>query len=241
MKNILILTFVFFSISSYAQGVQIIENISFRNEKVEKFEYIDKNLDLNNLEKVIVLRGFSVNSRDNTLADLFNVFWKMSNAVGANSYFIDEVEQISDTIYVQITAYYLDDKTLENNFNLYPQNMVYVFGDLNLKKGKVRRIKINGQRIELPPLKHIEIQNEIGLRTTVSIGGFAGTRVDITGREGRLPAYFSFSGFSVGPALNMMGPMMQPGQVGISFNTGKIHPVRMNFGQFLINILTKKE
>jgi len=235
MRNILILTSIFFCIYGYAQEVQIVEkNDNFiQKEKVEKFEFIDKDLDLINHEKIVVLKGYSVNSGKSTLIGLFNKFWEMSNKFGANSYLIDKVESDTNTIFVQISAYYLDRMTIEDNFQLYPKNMVYVFGDLDIKKGNTKRIKLNGQRVELAPLEYIASQNSVGKYVTVSIGGFLGAKVDIYGREGRLPMYLSLNGFGIGPG--------NYNQISVSFNTGRIYPVEMNFGQFLINTLTKKE
>jgi hypothetical protein len=235
MKNILILTSIFFCASAYTQEVQIIEkNDNYTpKEKVEKFEFIDKNLNLTNQEKIAVLKGYSVNTGKNTLMSLFNTFWEMSNKLGANSYIVDKMEKISDTVYVQISTYYLDNTAFEDNFNLYPKNMVYIFGDIDVKKGKTKKIKLNGQKVELTPLEYAESQNEIGKYLTVGIGGFLGAKVDIYGTEERLPAYLSFSGFGIGPG--------NFNQISISFNTGRIYPVEMNFGQFLISILTKKE
>jgi hypothetical protein len=208
-------------------------------EKVERFEFIDNNLNLTNHEKVAVFSGFSVNSGKNTLRELFNTFWEMSNNLGANSFTVDTVERVADIISVQISVYYLDSTTLEDNFSLYPKNMIYVFGNLDAKNGSTRRIRLDRQRVELAPLEYVEFQNEIGKYTRVSIGGFAGTRVDIFGREGRLPMYLSFGGLKVGPSL---GPTFNPNpSVGISISTGNIHPIQMNIGQFLISILTKKE
>jgi len=221
--------------SAYAQEVQIIEKNDnyIQKEKVEKFEFIDKNWDLTKYEKIAVLKGYSVNSGKNTLIGLFNTFWNMSNKCGANSYIIDTVESVSDTIYVQISAYYLDNAAFEDNYTLYPKNMVYVFGDLDVKNGNTKKIKLNRQKVELAPLEYIESQNKVGEYVTVSIGGFLGAKVDIYGREERLPVYLSLNGFGIGPGgFN---------QISISFNTGRIYPVEMNFGQFLISVLTKKE
>ena len=223
------------SVSSFAQEVQIIEkNENYvQKEKVEKFEFIDKNLNLTNREKIAVLKGYSTNYGKNTLISLFNKLWEMSNKFGANSYFIDKVERVADTIYVQISTYYLDNMTFEDNFKLYPQNMVYVFGDLDIKKGTTKKIKLNENKVELAPFEYIGAQNEVGKYLTVSIGGFLGAKVDIKGREERLPMYLSLTGFGIGPgSFN---------QVSVSFNTGRIYPVDMNFGQFLIYIMTKKE
>jgi len=231
MKNILFLTSIFFYISAYAQEVRVIEKNEnyIRKEKVEEFEFIDKNLNLTNHAKIAVLKGYSVNSGRNTLIGLFNVFWKESNKLGANSYFIDKVESISDTTYVQISVYYLDNKILNDNFKLYPKNMVYVFGDLDIREGSTKKIKLNGKKVELSPLEYIESQNEVGKYVTVSIGGFLGAKVDIYGREERLSVYLSLNGFEIGPgSFN---------QISIRFNTGRIYPIKMNFGQFLVSIL----
>ena len=156
----------------------------------------------------------------------------MSNTFGANSYFIDKVERTSDTIYVQISAYYLDNTTFANNLKMYPQNIVYVFGDFDVKKGKTMKLKLNGENVELAPFEYIESQNEVGKYVTVSIGGFLGAKVDIKGREERLPEYLLLGGAGVGP-----GNSSQSG----SSHTGRIYPLEMNFGQFLIYSLTKKE
>ncbi|MDR1552658.1 MAG: hypothetical protein LBS69_04245 [Prevotellaceae bacterium] len=234
MKNILILISIFFCVSAYAQEVQIIErNDNYTpKEKVEKFEFIDKNLNLTNQEKLVVLKGYCVNAGKNTLISLFNTFWEMSNKQGANSYFIDNVDRVSDTIYVQISAYCLDDSVLNDNFKLYSKNMVYVFGDMDVKKGNTKKIKLNGQKVELAALEYVESQNEVGKYVTVSIGGFLGAKVSIYGKEDRLPEYLSLNGFGIGPG--------NFNQISIRFNTGRIYPVKMNLGQFLISILTKK-
>jgi hypothetical protein len=200
---------------------------------VENFEPINNNLNLTNHEKIAVLRGYSVNSGRNTLGSLFDSFWEKSNSLGANSFIVDRAERDGDVISVQISVYYLDDATLESNLSLYPTNMVYVFGDLDIRSGSSRRIRLNSERVELAPLEFIAHQNYIGERTRVSIGGFTGARVDIQGREARLPVYLSFGGFGVGVGGNVHQP-------GIQLSTGRIYPVEMNFGEFLLSVLTEK-
>ena len=235
MKNILILTLVSFCISSYAQEVQIVaKNDNYiQKEIVVGFEFINSKMNLINQEKVVVLKGFSINSGKNTLIRLFNTFGIMSNNFGANSYIIDEVERVFDTVYVQISAYYLDSTALEDNAKLYPQNMVYVLGDIDIKNGKEKKIKLNGTNIKLAPLEYAAFQNEVGKHVTVSVGGSFGAKVDIKGIEEKLPVYLAFSGFAMGPGY------FNP--ISVRVSTGKIHPVEMNFGQFLTAVLTKKE
>ena len=123
-------------ISSYAQDVQIIEkNDNFtQKEKVVKFEFINENFDLIKHEKVAVLKGYSTcsGSGKNSLRRLFDKFKKMSNKLGANSYFIDIVERTSDTIFIQISVYYFDNTAFEKNLKMFPKNIVYVFGDFDI-------------------------------------------------------------------------------------------------------------
>ena len=222
-------------ISSYAQDVQIIEkNDNFtQKEKVVKFEFINENFDLIKHEKVAVLKGYSKCSGagKNSLRRLFDKFKKMSNKLGANSYVIDTVERTSDAIFMQISVYYFDNATFEDNLKMFPKNIVYVFGDFDIKRGKTLKFNLNGESIELANFQYIEAQNEVGKYVTVSIGGFLGAKVEIYGKEERLPEYLLLGGAGVGPGNSSQS---------ISVSTGQIYPLQMNWGQFLINVLTKK-
>ena len=235
MKRILTLVSLSFCVFSYAQEVQVIEcNEDYmKKETAEDFEFIDDGFDLTNYEKLVVLKGYTSNSGKNTMVSLFNHFWKTANDYGANAYKIDRIETILGNIHVQISSYHFNDKSLEDNFSLYPKNKVYIFGDLDVKKGKQKKISLNKQKVELSPFEYISYQNEVGKYTTVGIGGLLGAKVDIYGKEERLPVYLSLNGFSVGPG--------NYNEISLSFNTGRIYPVDMNFGQFLINILTEKQ
>jgi len=235
MKKVLILVLTFFCAFSYAQEVQVVEQNEnyIKKETSGKFEFIDDDFDLTNYEKIVVLKGYTINSGKNTLVSLFNYFWKTSNDYGANAYKIDRIETISDTTHVQVSSYHFDEIVFENNFRLYPKNKVYVFGDLDVRKGNVKRIRLNKQKVELLPFEYISYQNEVGQYATVGIGGFLGAKVDLYGKEERLPVYLSLNGFGIGPG--------NYNEVSLSFNTGRIYPVEINFGQFLINILTEKQ
>ena len=234
MKRILTFVLFFFCIFSFAQEVKVIEQNEdyIKKETSDKFEFINEGFDLTNCEKIVVLEGFTINSGKNTLVSLFNYFWKIANDYGANAYKIDKIETISGTTHIQISAYHFDEKAFEKNFSQYLKNKVYVFGDLDVKKGKTKKINLNKQKVELSPLEYISYQNEVGKYATVSIGGLLGAKVDIFGKEERLPVYLSLNGFRIGPGNNY--------EIGLSFNTGRIYPIDMNFGQFLINILAEK-
>ena len=203
MKRILIFVSFFFCTFSYAQEVQVIEQNEnyIKKETVEIFEFIADGFDLTNYEKIVVLEGYTINSGKNTLVSLFNSFWETSNDYGANAYKIDRIEKKSDTTHVQISTYHFNEKVFEDNFRLYQKNMVYVFGDLDVKKGKPKKIRLNKQRVELSPFEYISYQNEVGEYATVSIGGFLGAKVDFFEKEERLPVYLSLNGFGIGPGI----------------------------------------
>ena len=235
MKRTLTFVSFLFCTFSYAQEVYVIEQNEnyIKKENTENFEFIDDGFDLTDYERIAVLEGNTTNSGKNTLVSLFNYFWETANDYGANAYIIDRIETISNATQVQISVYFFDEKDFEDNFNLYPQNKVYIFGDLDAKKGNVKNIRLNKQKEELSPFEYISYQSEVGEYTTVSIGGFLGAKVDIYGKEERLPVYLSLNGFRIGPGNYY--------EIGLSFNTGRIYPVEMNFGQFLINVLTEKQ
>ena len=235
MKKVLILVSFFICGFSYAQEVQVVEhNESYKKETTEDFEFIDDDFDLTDYEKIVVLEGYTTNSGKNTLVSLFNYFWKTANDYGANAYIIDRVETKSNATHVQISTYYFDEEDFEANINLYPPNMVYIFGDLDVKKGSVKNIRLDKEKVALYPFEYISYKNKVGQYTTVSIGGLLGAKVELYGKKGMLPVYLSLNGFSIGSGYGI-------GEVGLSFNTGSIYPVDMNFGQFLITILTEQQ
>jgi hypothetical protein len=63
----------------------------------------------------------------------------------------------------------MDEQAMKANFDLYPRNMVYVFGDHNKRKGSGRIIKLNKQKIELLPMEYVACQNEVGEYISVGI------------------------------------------------------------------------
>ena len=194
------------------------------------FDLIDPKFDLSSLEKVARLKGFCTHKGQTNLAGLFNDFWKMANGLGANSFIIDSTEQKLDSLFVHISIYHLTLHQVDTNFNLYPKNMIYVFGDLDSSREKGRKIQFNSQEKVLMPLKYISYQNKVKEKTIISNGGFTGTKVKIKGKEGRLPTFLSLQGFRIGPSASI-------NQVGLSFSTGRINPVEQSFGQFLIRVL----
>jgi hypothetical protein len=80
-------------------------------------------------------------------------------------------------------------------------------------------------------MEYVSYQNKVGEEVNVSIGGVAGTKVWLVGKESRLPKHLSVSGFNVRPVS------ISPNQLGIGFSTGSIYSVDFDFGQFLVSVL----
>ncbi|MDR2980608.1 MAG: hypothetical protein LBV02_09270 [Bacteroidales bacterium] len=232
MKKLLMISLLFFSLSSYAQRFDIVErNPNYVKQKdLVDFEFIDEHFDLSGYEKIVAFQGCTTNSGNHTLANLFNSYWKTANSLGANAFTVDEVKNSSDTIYVRISAYYLNEEALEKNFKLYPRNMVYVLGDLLLLRGKSRKLTFNGLDRVLAPHEYIAYQNKVGEYVKVENNGFLGGKVDVFGQPGRLPTFLSLTGVEVNATTTAK----------LSFKAGGIYPVDLNFGQFLIRIFNRQ-
>jgi hypothetical protein len=217
----------------YGQDVQVVKKYTeIQNHTVKTFDIIDNAFNLDGKQKVATLKGFSLNTGKQTIATLFNSFWDNANKLGGNSFTLDSVSTSGDTTSIILTAYYLTEEDIKNNLELYPKNMVYVIGDID-KKQKSKTIKFNNRKLSLNPMQYLSYQNSVGEEAIVSIGGILGAKVWIVGKEGRLPKHLSVNGFGIGPgSFNT---------VSVSFNTGRIYPVDLNFGQFLVKVLKEQK
>jgi len=239
MKRLMILLIITLITSFlFGQKIQVTEQADIKiTEKCQDFSYISKYMDLSSNSKIASINGFCINSEKQTLDRLYNMFWTKSNQLGANSFKIDTLIKITnDTILLNISIYYLSKNELDKNFALYPQNMIYVFGDLDFDKPEGRKIRLNGNKVTILPLEYVSYQNKVGEEATVSNGGFMGVKVWIKGKEGRLPKHLSLSGVDFGGI-----GLGSSRQVIISFTTGRIYPVDLNLGQFLVDVINAKK
>ena len=228
----------FFTIHAYGQSVQVVEvNPNYEKQNgLNEFHFIDKKFDCSGSLEVAKLTGTTENKGQNNLVQLFYSFKKYANELGANAFLINEftIGSNESSSIVTVTAYYLTHREIVLNTDLFARNMVYVIGDVNANKENGKKIKFNSQKIQLMPLEYISYQNEIGKDAILSIGGFLGAKIWIHGKEDRLPEFRSLKGFGVGAGSNVN---LQP---SVSINTGRIYPVNLNLGLFLINIFNKK-
>lgn len=232
MKKLLYLVLTFLVASSVSGQNKPAQTASGKKDIARSFEMIDPAYDLSQKERVATLREYSINSGKNTLAHVFRTFWASANEKGANSFTVDSVWISHDTTHLILGIYNLSEAELTTNFNLYPQNMVYVIGDID-KNQTTKTIKFNKVKVILQPMEYLSYQNKVGEDAIISIGGFSGAKVWIRGSEGRLPKHLSVTGFGVGPGSS------QP--LSLSFNTGRVYPVDLNFGQFLVSVLKESK
>ena len=234
MKKLTILILAISALTTvFGQNVQVVNQYT-ETEKhtVKTFDLVDNAFNLTGKPKVATLKGFSLNTGKQTIAALFNSFWDNANKLGGNTFTLDSVSNSNDTTTIVLTVYYLSENDKKNNFDLYPKNMVYVIGDID-KKQKSKTIKFNNRKLSLAPMQYLSYQNSIGEEAIVSIGGILGAKVWIVGKEGRLPKHLSVNGFGIDPgSFNT---------VSVSFNTGRIYPVDLNFGQFLVKVLKEQK
>ncbi|MCB0496695.1 MAG: hypothetical protein KDC79_11220 [Cyclobacteriaceae bacterium] len=235
MKKLLPSVFLFISCFSFGQTTEVLEesNNSIGLSETKEFHCVPQEVHLSDAYKRAVLKGTVTNNKKQTIVDIFNDFWKKSNEMGANAFHIDSVQYHSIvSIKFTITVYSLSETQIDSIYMLYPTNKIYILGDLNPEalKFKPITIKVNNIKTELPPTKYLSYQNKIDGETIISKGGLMGTKVWIRWKEDRLPLYLSVNGFGVGPGSSV-------GVMGISFNTGRINSVDMNFGEFLIETL----
>ncbi len=230
----LLIFFAFFSLTTYTQNIKIIDENEhpIKAETPEAFDYIDNEYKLQEAAYIATLSSFVVHSGQSILPNLFNSFWQKANELGANAFRVSEVRNENDTVWIEISTYNLTNVEYEEMVKLYPTNMVYIIGDID-KRQKPKKVKFNDEKLILAPLEYIAYQNEIGKEAILSIGGFLGAKVWIRGQENRLPKHLSLSGFGVGPGRS--------GDISLSMNTGRIYPVDLNFGQFLINVLEERK
>jgi hypothetical protein len=243
MKKLIIIYLLVTGISSLkGQDVTIIEqNENFSvSEKQEEFYYIEKDFPLTNDRWLATLDGFCTNTKKSNLEYLFYDFWKTSNTLGANAFFIDEFTYSPDTIFVTISVFNLTEEELDDNYALYSCNKIVIFGDLiasdfKTNAPKKQEVKVNKEKIKIYPLSYYEYQSDIGEKVNLSIGGFFGSGYTRMGEAGKVSVYLSLNGGTIRPVVRPMGG------VGVNFSNGSFSLLDMNFGQFLVEVLEKSE
>ena len=177
------------------------------------------------------LRAVATHEGRATLDRLYPELRERANEMGANSYKVDAVCGSAAPCEVLVDLFAAGDDVLGREHVALPPDAVVVFGDLRAGGGATG-FDLNGEPAEVPPLHYgVHVATS---ETTISKGGaLLGATVTLRGGEGRLPTFWSMTGFGVGPG--------QGRGLGISFNTGRVYPVSAPLGDFLVAVLPRAD
>lgn len=202
--------------------------------KEEDFYFLNDKLDTSLLVYVAKIEAKTANAKKETVESLFQAIRNEAFKRGANAFrLLDSRISLErpDSNFLSLAVYKVGQKGIYKNHGLFPTNMVYVIGDLSYKGSDGRKMKFNDSAVVLAPLSYFAYQNHTDKMASISIGGFLGTTRSIVGYPGRLPLFYSLSGFGLGPAKR--------GTPGIDLNTGRINEMDTYFGSLLALILKK--
>ncbi|MBE8714970.1 hypothetical protein [Sphingobacterium hungaricum] len=220
---------------SKAQEIQVLKEVdTIQHLSKNEFHLIEEDFDLSEKEPLSILKGISQKLKKDNLESLYYKLAAEANELGANAFTIEEFMSNADSIVLKINVFYLDKHELAENRLLIPYNMICIFGDID-NKPESKNIRFNGDKIIVNPMEYVSHQNEIGEKSTISIGGLIGTKGSIVGREQKESLYYSLKGFSLTDAPYTYG------QPTIGFNNGTFHLVPLNFARFLIHVLKQNK
>ena len=205
----------------------------------EAFHFLSTETDVDSSMRVGRVRA-TVRSDETPLNEVIRGLARRANDLSANAFQVREAAYRQDTsLVVDLNLFAVSDSLLERNESHFPTNRIYIIGALN-PDGDAEDFKLNGEDATVRPLRYIAIDNEVGGETTISIGGLLGAELTLQGRENRPASYWSLSDFGVGPYLGGPGPARPPG-MGVSFNTGRIHPIAPDAGRFFVRVLQEQD
>jgi hypothetical protein len=237
---LLILQTLFVCLTAFAQNVEVLGDakLNLPKNKTEEFYFLNTEIDTTQLTYIAHLKASRLNTKDAGIDLLFLTLKNEAQARGANAFRLVDWQINSpqfDKNYLTIAIYQANPLMLEQNQQFFPKNMIYVFGNIDSPQSKPKKVALNGQKIAIEPMKYLAYQNKIDEEATLSVGGITGMKFWIKGKEGRLPNFYSLSGFGVGPGMGNVGT------IGLSFNTGRIYPVDIDFGSILIKVLKEQK
>lgn len=240
MKRIIILILFSISLNSicFAQKFEVLnQNAEYRFKKAPKeFYYISPELDSLKGIEIAELKFYARDKGERiSLVPVFYSLWKRANKLGANSFSINKVIYSSEKERYDIIVklYFLNEDEIEENIDLYPNNLVVVIGNVNIsndeKMGKVFRI--NNDEYSLYPFEYIAHQNEIDSQVDIQVGA---AFVTIPGEENKLPQIYSIGGLTVTPTVGFGG------SGGLEFRDRTISLLDMNLGLFLMGVIDER-
>ncbi len=240
MKNITIIILTIaslvFSNLIIAQTVEVINKSEFQPEtKSKDFAFIEPTTDTTNIKYIATIKA----SGEGKKVDLEMLFYKLkakAQELGANAFKLNRFEKMgSSNISVLILdTYYGTDSALNLNFKNHEKNVVYIFGDSE-KSEKTYSFKIDNTKTEIKGGTFYKHHNKEGQEVKINKGGFTGATMWVKWEENKPATFLTLTGFGLG------GAPVPVGQIGMSFNTGRINYIDGNLGHLLVSLLTQNE
>jgi len=156
--------------------------------------------------------------------------------LGANSFKLNSFKIIdsNDKKVLILDTYYGTDSVLNLNFKNHEKNIVYIFCDSE-KSDKTYFFKIDNVKKEIKGGTFYKYQNKEGQKVKINKGGFSGATIWIKWEENKPATFLTLTGFGLG------GMPIPVGQIGMSFNTGRINYIDGDLGILSAALLTQSE
>jgi hypothetical protein len=236
--RIIILTIasLIFSNLLNAQTVEVINKSEFQPEKNDKyFDFIQPTTDTTDIKFIASIKSTG-EGRKMDLEDLFYKLKVKAKELGANAFRLSSykiIDSINKSVLI-LDTYYGTDSALNLNFKNQEKNVVYIIGDYensdytySFKIDKIKK-EINGGTFYRHQIKE-------GQEVKINKGGFTGATLWVKWKENKPAVFLSLTGFGLG------GGPVPAGQIGISFNTGRINFIDDDFGHLLVSLLTQSQ
>lgn len=231
-------TFFFLTLTNliFAQTIEVIRNSEFQPPKKEKdFAFLEPTTDTTDIKFMATIKAIG----DGKKADIELLFYKLkakAQELGANSFKLNSFSKLdsTNTSILILDTYYGTDSALNRNFQNHEKNVIYIFGNAE-KSDKTYSFKIDNTKKEIKGGTFYKHQNKEGQEMKINKGGLSGATIWVKWKENKPATFLTLTGFGLG------GAPVPVGQIGISFNTGRINYIDGNLGHLLVLLLTQSE
>lgn len=214
------------------QTVEVINKSALIPELQGKdFAFIESTTDTTDIKFIATIKASGKGKK----GDLDLLFYKIrakAMELGANAFKLSSytaMDSLKKTV-LTLDTYYGTDSALISNLKNREKNVVYIFGALE-KSDKTYLFKVDNEKVEMKSGTFYKVQNKAGQEVKISKGGFTGATVWIKGKEDRPATFLTLTGFGLG------GGTVPAGQIGMTFNTGRINYVDGNLGCLIVLLL----
>ena len=219
-----------------AQNVEVLKKSDFQPEqKAKDFACIEPATDTTDIRFIAAIKVTGERKKE-SLEVLFYKLKAKAQELGANSFKLNSfktIDSINKSVLI-LDTYYGTDSALNLNFKNQEKNVVYIFGDAE-KSDKIYSFKIDNVKTEIKGGTFYRYINKEGQDVKINKGGLTGATIWIKWKEGKPATFLTLTGFGLG------GAPIPAGQLGMSFNTGRINYIDGNLGHLLVSLLTQSE